>query len=354
MKRSVNCFVFLLLLLFSSCSSTWDDYSKGYTSIDVFDDFWRSYDLYYANFLVKSIDWDHVYVKYRSRINEHTTPEELYHILNEIELKELRDGHSYIAQTKEALSSYQPLRTGFDDTYMVSERYYKYEVDLVTDKMDFVEYGYIKSSKAKPSLPIGYIKVNAFMPNKEPQSFNQFKDEVDNAMDFLKTSHSIILDVRNNRGGFSAWSEYLAGYFYSETREYLIERVRYNDNRTDLRKVKSSFVVKPSSSFTFKGDCVVLTNKSTASAAEIFVVVMKGLPNVITLGSRTFGIFSPSMYRELINGWFVRIPVSDVRLPTGKSYEGVGLTPDIEMKNINLSNFEDPTLIKAIEYARVY
>ncbi|QZT35597.1 S41 family peptidase [Halosquirtibacter xylanolyticus] len=351
MNRIGYCFLVLNIILLSSCSSISDDHDRVYNAVEVYNDFWRSYDLYYANFFVKSLDWDAVYEKYRSRIDKQTNDEILYQILTEIEQKELKDGHSYIAQTKEYLISYQPKRVGFDDSYLVSERYYTNEVDILDSKMEFIEYGFVKPELTVGSGLIGYLRVKAFMPDNELQSFGQFKSEVDKAMNLLRSTSSIIIDVRNNRGGYSPWSEYLAGYFTLTSGEYMIEKVRYNDNRMDLKVIKNSFVVSTSSNFVYDGNCTVLMNRLTASAAEIFVVAMKRLSQVTTIGTRTFGIFSPSMYRELVNGWYVRIPVSDVRLPNGISYEGVGISPDIKMKNVSLSSFEDPALIKAINHA---
>ena len=62
---------------------------------------------------------------------------------------------------------------------------------------------------------------------------------------------------------------------------------------------------------------VVLCNRSTFSAANNFVSVMKSLPNVRIVGATTGGGSGMPFSSELTNGWGVRFSASPVRDPEG-------------------------------------
>ena len=66
---------------------------------------------------------------------------------------------------------------------------------------------------------------------------------------------------------------------------------------------------------------VVLTNRSTFSAANNFVSVMKSLPQVKIVGATTGGGSGMPFSSELTNGWGVRFSASPVRNPEGRLTE---------------------------------
>ena len=71
---------------------------------------------------------------------------------------------------------------------------------------------------------------------------------------------------------------------------------------------------------------VVLANRSTFSAANNFVSVMKSLPNVVVVGDVTGGGSGMPFSSELPNGWSTRFSASPVRDPEGHLTE-FGVTP---------------------------
>jgi C-terminal processing protease CtpA/Prc len=66
---------------------------------------------------------------------------------------------------------------------------------------------------------------------------------------------------------------------------------------------------------------IVLCNRSTFSAANIFVSVMKSLPNVTIVGATTGGGSGMPFSSELTNGWSVRFSASPLRDPEGNLTE---------------------------------
>ena len=66
---------------------------------------------------------------------------------------------------------------------------------------------------------------------------------------------------------------------------------------------------------------VVLTNRSTFSAANNFVSIMKYLPNVKIVGATTGGGSGMPYSSELPNGWWVRFSACSILDPHGKVTE---------------------------------
>ncbi len=62
-------------------------------------------------------------------------------------------------------------------------------------------------------------------------------------------------------------------------------------------------------------------------------MAFKTLPYVTVLGDTTNGAHGTMIGRELANGWFYSLVPQEVELSDGKSYEGIGLAPDIYIQN---------------------
>jgi len=77
----------------------------------------------------------------------------------------------------------------------------------------------------------------------------------------------------------------------------------------------------------------LLTNRWSISSAETFALAMKQNRYVVQVGDTTTGAFSDTRDYVLPNGYYTRIPQSDVRAFDGKSYEGLGIAPDVVVKN---------------------
>ena len=65
------------------------------TPITTFDAFWQTYAEHYPFFAMKNIDWQAVRAQYRPQINEQTTDEALFAILQEM-ITPLQDAHTWI------------------------------------------------------------------------------------------------------------------------------------------------------------------------------------------------------------------------------------------------------------------
>jgi len=320
MKIRILGFIIFVSFL-TSCEKLMIKPDKKETPIEIFEDFWSIYDKHYANFVVKNIDWDAVYKKYRPLVSNDMSQEQLLKVLADIYTKVLKDNHSYIQGLGKSAGVYMNVE---GDRVWPTLYDYKALVTLKQDNHPFLDYGVIKNNE-----DIGFIVSKNF--TEEFYSFSSFKKEVDKAMLFCKDKKAIILDIRNHGGGQEPWGNYFTGRFSTTTYDYLKERRRINSNRTTLSDA-ATLTIKPSGEFQYTKPVILLTNRMTGSAGDVFTLSMKQVPNVTCIGDTTMGIFSGGIYRELINGWVARVSVSEVKTIDGKSYEGIGVAPDIYIK----------------------
>jgi len=62
-------------------------------------------------------------------------------------------------------------------------------------------------------------------------------------------------------------------------------------------------------------------------------MALKVLPNTVQIGDTTNGSHSTQIGRELQNGWYYTLATQRVTYADGNSYEGIGMIPDIVVKN---------------------
>jgi carboxyl-terminal processing protease len=85
----------------------------------------------------------------------------------------------------------------------------------------------------------------------------------------------------------------------------------------------------------------VLVDHGTASGAEFVTAALAQDRHARVVGSRTTGKWSVQMIDDLPNGWAFKYTVSLFRAPDGKTYEGEGLAPEVEVAT------DDAALAKA-------
>ena len=102
----------------------------------------------------------------------------------------------------------------------------------------------------------------------------------------------------------------------------------------------------------------VLTNGSTASAAELFTSALKDYEKATVVGTNTYGKGTVQTIIPLSDGTGIGISYRLYCPPFSDNFEGVGVAPDVEVepdeslagKNIyKITDSEDNQLQKAVE-----
>jgi hypothetical protein len=133
-------------------------------------------------------------------------------------------------------------------------------------------------------------------------------------------SRGVLLDLRGNGGGrldeaVETASAFLDGgpvvrYSRRGGGEQRLDAVGSGDTRTPV---------------------VVLVDGGTASAAEVVAGALQDRGRAVLVGSQTFGKGSVQEPRDLPDGSALELTVARYTTPSGRSLEGVGLAPDIEV-----------------------
>lgn len=149
----------------------------------------------------------------------------------------------------------------------------------------------------------GYVRLNKFAATTE----KEFKEALLN----LRKSNMkhIIIDLRNNGGGYMLAATEMANHFFSDQKllVYLIGRKtpRQNYKSTGNGDLSSSRVV-------------VLTDEGSASASEIFAGALQDWDRGVIMGRRTFGKGLVQNGFYLTDGSMIRLTIARYYTPTGR------------------------------------
>lgn len=303
-----------------------------------FDELWNVFNNRYANFELKNIDWNQVYKKYRPLINEQTTNDSLFKVCNDM-LLELKDGHvnllQYGNQGKIIKKGDDGSPSNFLKNFPISkeEKYNIFQLIETTDKT-LKTHGFsnsISSEKGTIEYSIsknyGYLRILS-MGNL---SLSKYKKHINNAIKSFRNKNGVIIDVRFNGGGDDKVAFTIANKFTDKKRIGHYKRER-KKGTTEFKKTETRYL-EPYGDEQFTNHIVVLTSDLTASAAEVFTMIMKALPYVTIIGDNTNGIFSDMYDFKLPNKWKVTLSHQQYFSGEMKNYEGSGIEPDFKLLN---------------------
>lgn len=183
---------------------------------------------------------------------------------------------------------------------------------------------------------IAYVKLNNFNANV-PKLFYQAALQI-----IIQRPNGMILDLRNNPGGFLDVSIDLGGWFFE--RGKLIVKERYNTKDEDVFFANGNGVLA-------HVPLVVLINGGSASASEILAGALRDNRSVKLVGEKTFGKGTVQEVRDLKNGSSVKVSIAEWLTPNGTSINKKGIEPDYEVKMTedDIKEKKDPQLEKAID-----
>jgi carboxyl-terminal processing protease len=205
------------------------------------------------------------------------------------------------------------------------------DVTIVRDTIE------VKSVKVEFRDPnVAHIKIIKF----GEETTKEFDDAMNQVL--AKGSEGIILDVRNNPGGFLDKSVDIASRLIPKGEVVVTEE----DNTG-----------KKESLYTKGGDrlnpipIVVLINEGSASASEILAGALRDDRKITLIGKKSFGKGSVQELIDLPGNSSIKVTVAKWLTPNGDYIMEKGINPDVEV-NMTLDDFNnqrDPQLDKALE-----
>lgn len=174
---------------------------------------------------------------------------------------------------------------------------------------------------------IGYIRISNF----DGVTYDQFKTALEGLKD--EGMEKLILDVRNNPGG-------LLSSVTAVLDEFLDEGViTYTEDKYGKKEYEYS------KGNGYKIPMAVLTNGSSASAAELFSAALKDRGGAQLVGENTFGKGIVQTTFPFKDGSALKMTTAKYYTPNGVCIDGVGVKPDYEIKAY--PDFEMPYLSSA-------
>ncbi|RJR14965.1 S41 family peptidase [Candidatus Microgenomates bacterium] len=196
------------------------------------------------------------------------------------------------------------------------------------------------SSGDTSSCPqVAYIKLNRF----GDQTNDEWNAIVANVRLQLAQGEvkGIVLDLRNNPGGYLQSAIYVAS-------EFLNSGIVVQQENSD--KTRETYSVMRVGNL-LDVPLVVLINKGSASASEILAGALRDHDRATLIGEQSFGKGSIQTPEDLPDGSGIHITTAKWLLPGGDYINGTGISPDIEIKSVSASESAtlDPQLERAIE-----
>ncbi len=205
------------------------------------------------------------------------------------------------------------------------------EIEIVRDKINIP----VLKLEFKNS-DIAYIRLYQFTENS-PDEFDKAAKQV-----LKSNAKGIILDLRNNPGGYLEAAVNIAGWFLKSGDVAAIEDFG-NGQKTEYHSRGNGSL----------GDLpvIVLVNQGSASASEILAGALRDDKGSKLVGQKTFGKGSVQQLDNLANGASLKITIAKWLTPSGQSIMNEGLEPDVkvEITDDDVSNSRDPQLDKALE-----
>jgi len=212
--------------------------------------------------------------------------------------------------------------------------------DVVLKRENIVVPSVTVEFKEQNGKKVAWVKISTFTENLMTK-------EWDETVLKIKTEKAkgnfggIVLDLRNNPGGFLQASVLVASDFIKDgivvsqqNYDGSVEKYEVDTARGNLLDEKT----------------VVLINGGSASASEILAGALKDFNRAKLVGENSFGKGTVQQPEDFSDGSGLHITIAKWLLPSGKNIHGEGIAPDVEIKpSDDVNSKEDLQLNKAVE-----
>ncbi len=202
----------------------------------------------------------------------------------------------------------------------------KYEVELIRAVID------VPTVKYTMIGDLGYLRITQFSGTTDKH--------VKEALEFIrdKKAKGLIVDLRMNPGGLLGSVIKIVDYF-QDTGTIVSTKGRKLSQQDEYTASKFTTIVPQDTPI------VVLIDNGSASASEIFSGAIKDLKRGILIGEKSYGKGSVQTIQQLGDDGF-KITIAKYYTPSGICIHGIGIMPDIEIKEPELTDDEKDSLRK--------
>lgn len=172
------------------------------------------------------------------------------------------------------------------------------------------------------STNIGYLQISKFS--------NNLGKQVDFALEQMNNISSLIIDLRNDTGGYLEEAYSVAELFLKKG-SLVYSLVDKNNKVTKYKDKTNEKTDYP---------IVILINQNTASAAEILTGALKDSYGAILVGQKSYGKGKVQHTYSLESGSLIKYTSSKWLRPNGECIDTIGIEPDYNIEN-SIEEHED-------------
>lgn len=221
------------------------------------------------------------------------------------------DGQEVFGMETETLSNLVRGEKGTDVVIEFKREEKIVPITITRDEIQSTVYGEIKEGN------VGYLEINSFGLSTAKETDKYFSYFKENQVDKL------IIDVRDNGGGYLTALEDIAGLLLDKGSVIL------QQEKSDLSISKTTAHSNPKYHFS---QIHMLINENSASASEVLAAALKDNLNVTIYGVKSFGKGTVQTTTEFMDGSALKVTIAQWLTPNGNKINGVGITPDVEVK----------------------
>lgn len=200
------------------------------------------------------------------------------------------------------------------------------------------EFENIKIDKALGEKKVIYITLSQFGDNTNTEWLAAIND-LNLKLEDKNSVEGVILDLRNNPGGYLTDAVFIASEFVPEGADVVVEEDP-RSGKTVLKANRKGYLTDV--------PVIVLINKGSASASEIVAGALRDNDRAILIGETSFGKGTIQQAEDLGRGAGLHITIAKWLTPDGTWVNGQGLKPDIEVKLSDKEPERDTQLEKAV------
>ncbi|MGV9901560.1 S41 family peptidase [Streptomyces sp. NPDC003388] len=298
----------------------------------VFDTFWQTFQENYPFFAAKGIDWQAVGNRYRPKVRDGMTDAELFALLRSMVLP-LGDAHVFLdAYGTGFFAQGRPGTTVPSPELDQRAQRYIEQRDLGGTRLRSFAGGRIGYARLPDGT--GYLRISGFGGYDEAgPTYARNSAVLDETLSEVIEPglKHLILDLRINGGGSDALALQVAERLTDVPYLAYAKQVRNTpDDPAKFTRPQPVRVRPAPGRFRYTGPLAVLTGGETYSAGETLTQALMQRPaRTVRVGQNTQGVFSDILTRVLPNGWAFGLPNEEYLTPSGTTFDGPGIPPDI-------------------------
>ncbi len=300
----------LILFFFPSCEKIVFEKEIENTPESNFFYLWNEVNERYAFLDYKNVNWDSIYNVYLIKINPDISEDSLFLVLGSM-LNELKDGHvnlfSSFNVSRYDITMLGPVNI---NTRILKENYLGSNYYTTGG----FAHNFIKNEK------IAYIRYSSFANSVIT------KKEIDYLLNRYKNTEGLIIDLRQNGGGYVNNVFTLLSLFSKDERLLYQTQIKDGPEHDDFSILEEVKSVK-SDSDVYTKKIAVLIDRGSYSATSFFSVCTYAYEDVFLVGDTTGGGLGLPNGGQLPNGWTYRFSITRTIAVDGNNYEN-GVPPD--------------------------